>query len=217
VTWTLRRRTGRWLTVVALVGMCVLGAPAAYAQQLLDRVVARVAGVAITQTDVEAAIGLGVIRPEGPDRLADGTRQLIDRRLLLTEVARFPPAEPPDTAVDQLAMEMKAYAGAAFEALRKKTGIDDQRIREMARDTLRIQAYVDQRFGTTAQVSPQEARDYYDAHRQEFTRNGALQPFEQVEAEARRAASAERRRRLVAQWVTDLRMRGDVVDVTSRP
>jgi hypothetical protein len=197
--------------------MCVLAAPVVTAQQLLDRVVARVGGVVITQSDVEAAVGLGVVRPQGGDRLADGTRQLIDRRLLLTEVARFPPAEPADVAVDRLVTEMKAHAGSGFEALRQRTGVDDQRIRQMARDTLRIQAYVDQRFGTTAQVSQQEARDYYDAHRQEFTRSGALQPFEQVEAEARQAASEERRRRLVEQWVGDLRIRGDVVTVTSPP
>lgn len=190
----------------------------AAAQQLLDRVVARVGGVAITQSDVEAALGLGVIEgPPGADRMVAGTRQLVDRQLLLAEVARFPPPEPAVAAVDKLSAAMKARAGGGYPALVQHTGIDDQRVREMARDTLRIDAYVEQRFGTTAQVGQQEARDYYETHLKEFTRNGTVASFEQVENEARTAAATERRRTLVAQWVADLRTRGEVVDLTSRP
>jgi len=183
--------------------------------QLLDRVVARVGGAAITQTDVDAAVGLGVIEADGAGG-ASATQQMIDRRILLAEVARFPPADPPDSAIAELTATMKARAGAGYDALLKRTGLDDQRVGELARDTLRIQAYIDQRFGTSAQASAQEAREYYDTHRDEFTRNGALAPFESVEAAARQAASATRRRAAVAQWLQGLRARSDVV-VTSRP
>jgi hypothetical protein len=187
-------------------------------QQLLDRVVARVGGLAITQTDVEAALGLGLVdAPPGEDAIASGTRQLIDRQLLLTEVSRFPPPEPSPAAIAELVVKMKARAGARYGSLVQRTGLDDQRLRGLARDTLRIQAYVDQRFGTTAQVGLQDARDYYDAHRQLFTRNGVLLPFELVEIEAREAASLDRRRATVARWIDDLRARGDVVEVTRRP
>ena len=63
------------------------------AQQMLDRVVARVATVAITQTDVDAAVVFGIVEP----KVADGrepVKQMIDRRLILDEVNRFPPPEP---------------------------------------------------------------------------------------------------------------------------
>jgi hypothetical protein len=183
--------------------------------QLLDRVVARVGGAAITQTDVDAAVGLGVIEADGAGG-ASATQQMIDRRILLAEVARFPPADPPDSAIAELASTMKARAGAGYDALLKRTGLDDRRVSDLARDTLRIQEYIDQRFGTSAQASLQEARDYYDTHRDEFTRNGALAPFESVEAAARQAASAIRRRAAVAQWLQGLRARTDVV-VTPRP
>jgi hypothetical protein len=187
------------------------------ASQLLDRVVARVGATAITQSDVDAALGLGIVDvPGGQDRQA-GAQQLIDRQLLLTEVSRFPPAEPADAAIAELAARMIARAGAGFDALSKRTGIDEKRVRELARDTLRIQAYIDQRFGVAAPVGVQEARDYYEAHRQEFAKGGAVPPFEQVEAAARQAAAADRRRRAVNQWVADLRTRGEVVEVNSRP
>jgi hypothetical protein len=142
---------------------------------------------------------------------------MIDRRLLLAEVARFPPPEPSAKAIADVAGQMKARAGAGFDALMARTGLDDEGVRELARETLRIQAYVDQRFGTTTQASTQEARDYYEAHRQEFTKNGTLVPFEAVEPAARQAASAERRRRTIATWIEELRTRGDVVEVKSRP
>jgi hypothetical protein len=184
-------------------------------QQLLDRIVARVGGTAITQSDVDAALALGIVEPEpGQDRFASGARQLIDRQLLLAEVARFPPPEPSAAAIDAVMARMQSHAGAGFDAVMKRTGLDEQRVRQLARDTLRIQAYIEQRFGATAQTGTQEARDYYDSHRQEFTRNGVVAPFEEVEAAARQAASADRRRRTIAQWIADLRTRGDVVTPT---
>jgi hypothetical protein len=193
----------------------VLWMPPLHGQQLLDRVVARVSGVAITQSDVDAALALGVVEAEpGQDPFASGARQLVDRQLLLAEVARCPPPEPSAAQIAEGVARMRARAGASFADVVKRTGVDDERVRLLARDTLRIQAYVDQRFGTTAQVGTQEARDYYDAHRQEFTRNGVLAPFEEVEAAARQAAAAERRRRTIAQWIADLRTRGDIVIVT---
>ena len=112
------------------------------AQQLLDRVVARVGTSAITQTDVDAAVAFGVV-----DRAGDPLKQLIDRRLMLAEVARFPPPEPTETALNERVASMKATAGAELAPVMKRTGVDEKRLAEFARETLRIQAYLAQRFG----------------------------------------------------------------------
>jgi hypothetical protein len=172
--------------------------------------------MAITQTDVDGAVGLGVLEAGGAGA-ASPVEQMVDRQLLLAEVRRFPPDEPSDAAVADLMAKMTARAGAGYDALLKRTGLDEQRVRELARDTLRIQAYVDQRFGTSAQAGTQDARDYYDRHREEFTRNGVLAPFESVEADARLRASAERRRDAVGQWLQGLRARSDAVLIRPRP
>ena len=210
---------GNCRVVWLLVASCMLWPSSLHAQQLLDRVLARVGGVAITQSDVDAALALGIVEAEpGQDRFASGTRQLIDRQLLLAEVARFPPPEPSDERIAEAVARMRERAGASFDAVMKRTGLDEQRVRQLARDSLRIQAYVEQRFGTTAQVGTQEARDYYDAHRQEFARDGVVPAFEEIEPAARQAAAADRRRRTITQWIADLRTRGDVVEaVTPRP
>src|SRR5690554_5068694 len=100
------------------------GAPALSAQQLLDRIVARVGNTVITQTDVEAALALGVVEvPAGEDRLAAGTRLMVDRHLLLAEVARFPPAEPAAADIDALVARMRATAGDRYDAIVANTGV----------------------------------------------------------------------------------------------
>jgi hypothetical protein len=181
------------------------------AQQLLDRVVARVEGYAITLTDVQAALGLGVTQvPPGVDPIETGTQQMIDRQLLLAEVQRFPPPEPSAEAVDREVMQLTMRAGAGLGALMQSTGLTEGRIREIARDNLRILDYLDQRFGTTVQVSDEEVARYYREHEAEFTRAGALIPFDEGEPLARQRAGGERRRVTIDQWLRDLRSRADI-------
>jgi hypothetical protein len=203
-------RIGRVL-FVSYVAFCVSTCALAAAQQPLDRVLARIGSNAVTQTDVRAAIGLGLI--EATTEGADALNQTIDRQLMLSEVARFPPPEPSPAAIDQQVVAMKMRAGANLSALMRDTGLDDARLRDLARDTLRIQTYVSQRFGTSRQVSDDDVRHYYDEHPAEFTRNGQKIPFADAEASARQLASAARLRESIAQWVRDLRMRSEVVEV----
>jgi hypothetical protein len=203
----------KWLVVALLIGWL---SPLS-AQQLLDRVVARVAGYAITLSDVNAAVALGVVdvRPV-PTQEADAIQRLIDRQLMLAEVARFAPPEPDIAAVDGEIAAMKGRAGARLPAVMQDTGLDDARIRDIARDTLRIQAYLNQRFGTTVQVSDEEVAEYYRAHQTEFTRNGAAIPFVQAEPLARQRAALVRRADTIAQWMSDLRARVEVIQPTAR-
>jgi hypothetical protein len=176
--------------------------------------VARVNGYAITLTDVRAAFALGVVEaPAGADGEAVATDRLIDRQLVLAEVSRFAPPEPDAVLIATEAARIAARAGSGLAALMASTGIDEASVRDIARDNLRIQAYLDQRFGATVQLTEDEVTQYYRIHPDEFTRDGILAPFGEVEALVRTRAGDERRAALVAQWVRDLRARADV----SRP
>jgi hypothetical protein len=184
---------------------------------MLDRVVARVNGYAITLSDMTAALGLGVIDvPEGPTRETVAVGRLIDRQLVLAEVARFAPPEPDAAAIDREVAAMKARAGARLPALMEQTGLDEPRIRDLARETLRIQAYLNQRFGTTVQVSDDEVGDYFRTHPAEFVRNGRPMSYDEAEPAARQRAAVARRETTIAQWMTDLRMRAEVIQPTAR-
>ena len=195
----------------ALIAMsCALffapSSPAA-TQQLLDRIAATVNGTVITLTDVQAARALGVV--DAPNDAA-AVQPMIDRQLSLIEVGRFPPAEPDKAAVDAEVARERRVAGAALPSIMQATGLDDAGIRALARDTLRIRAYLDQRFGTAGQVTDDDAELYYEQHPNEFRRDGVLVPLEDVLPTARERANAERRKQQVDRWLQDLRNRATI-------
>jgi hypothetical protein len=161
-------------------------------------------------TDVQAAIGVGIIQAGSGDAIAEATQQMIDRQLELTEVQRFPPPEPSPDTVAREAARLTMNAGPRLPMLMQTTGLTEQRITDMARDNLRIAGYLDQRFGTTVQVSDDEVAAYYRTHEAEFTKGGVAVPYEDAEPVARQRVSSERRRAIVTQWLGDLRLRADV-------
>ena len=193
---------------------CLLNYGTADAQQLLDRVLARIGTEAITQTDVEALVEFGLIEARSPTVPA-AVQQAIDRQLILKEVARFPTAGPPADDVEQQLAVMKARVGDRLGQMLQITGLDEDRLRGLARDTLRIRMYLQQRFGIANQVGEDEARKYFEAHRDEFTRNGMPLTFEDAATEARQRAAATRVQGAVSLWLQDLRIRSDVALVTS--
>ena len=194
-------------TVVVHCALSIVHSGPAQAQELLDRIVARVSGREITLTDLQAARRLGVIAGTNDD---EALQRMIDRQLLLNEVARFPPPEPAETAVAAEIAREKAAAGPQLTAVMQATGTDEARIRDMARDTLRLDAYIDQRFGTAMQVTDDEAAGYYGDHPDEFRRNGVVIPFQEALPLAREKANAERRKAQVDRWLGDLRGRADI-------
>ena len=194
------------------VACCLLhyGLAAVDAQQLIDGVLARVGTTAVTMTDVRAALELGLIETTpGEDQQSVALQRTIDRQLQLNEVARFSPPEPPAAAVTEEVAAMRARAGSRFDALVTATGLNEEKLQQLARETLRIRAYIGQRFGTNVQATEDEARRYYEEHPAEFTRDGVLMPFEAAELAARQRASAERLRATIDQWMRDLRSRSE--------
>jgi hypothetical protein len=117
--------------------------------ETIDRVLALVANQLITQSDVTAAIDLGL---QSSDGAADPVRavlsKLIDRELVLAEVDRYAPAEPTAAAVDrEVARVRQRFASpSAFDATLARSGIDERHLRETLRQDLRMREYLDQRF-----------------------------------------------------------------------
>lgn len=128
----------------------ILGSvPARAADEVIDRVLAVASGEVITLSDVRGAIELGRVQAANA---ADPTRvvlsQLIDRVLVLSEVERFAPPEPSPVALDSAVDSVVARfpSQQAFEATLARLGVDRDYVRELLREDLRIQAYLDQRF-----------------------------------------------------------------------
>ena len=192
---------------LALILAFGLGAPLP-AQTLLDRVVARVNGSVILLSDVRAAVLFGLV--DGPAESDDAVEQMVQRALLVEEVNRFPPPEPTAEAIESELARMRARAGVSIDEVERTTGLSAGNLRLFARDRLRIQSYIDQRFGLTVPLTDEQVLQYYRAHPEEFTTSGQLTPFERAQGLVRERASLEQRQRTISQWLRDLRARADV-------
>ena len=198
-----------WLGFVALMSL----ATASGATEIIDRVLAIVAGQVITLSDVRAASELGLVNTAGStDLIATTLENLVERELILGEVQRYQPPEPLPAVIEQRFEIVRARAGSpdAFRSALDTGGISEARLREFVRDDLRIEAYIEQRFGVAAQPTDEEVMQYYREHAREFARDGLVPGFPEIRDAIRVRLTSERRRALIAGWVADLRRRGDV-------
>ncbi len=182
--------------------------------QLIDRILAVVAGDPITLSDVTAAMTLGLVRPPaGDDRSQAVLNALIDRRLQLMEVNRYVPPEPAEAAIDARVAEVRARfdTDVAFNAALVETGVTPAQLRARVRDNLRIEEYLQQRFGAAFQPGDDDVVRDHRSHEAEFTRDGVLRPYAEVRGEARARLIEERTGTLVRDWTAGLRRRAEVI------
>jgi hypothetical protein len=201
----------------AAIGLFVLFLVAACGWRLraevIDRILATVGGGLVLQSDAVAVVRLGFVQvPQGRDPLQWTLDRLIERRLMLTEVDRFGPPEPPRVEIDRRMQQLdeRIGSGEKLDAILRETGLSVELLRLYVRDDLRIAAYIQQRFGSTFQPTEEGIVSYYRAHPQEFTRDGRLLSFAEARDAARRAVVDELRAAAVRDWVAGLRRRTEV-------
>jgi hypothetical protein len=199
-----------------MVSLALLPGATIASAEIIDRILAVVEGQLITLSDVRAVVRLGLEpAPPGGDPTAELLDTLIDRQLTLVEVERYAPPEPPADRVDARLQEIRARFpdALAFETTLHQIGMAHDDVRRYIRDTLRIDAYLDQRFASTIQPGDDEIVAYYRLNQDRFTRGGKLLPFQDVRREARAQLIAERRAALVRDWLAGLRRRANVTQL----
>jgi hypothetical protein len=207
---------GRGSLALMLVCMGV----ALHAQgEVIDRAMAVVAGQVITLSDVEGAIALGLVpMSDDPNPRQAALQRLIERELQLREVRRYMPSEPSEQEIEQRLQKTRQRFSSPQELTLAlaRAGIDEARLREIVRDDLRIQAYLNERFAGFAQPTEEELLAYYAAHRSEYSRDGIVPPFADVRDLVRQQVENERRRLTIAEWVTGLRRRTEVTELPAK-
>jgi hypothetical protein len=181
-------------------------------QELIDRTLALVGGQPITLSDVRAALALGLVdRQAVADPIPAAALALVDRELILREVQRYAPPPPGEAAVEARLEEIRKRFpdAAALTRVLDAQGFSEARLRAWVRDDLRTQAYLAQRFASASTPTDQELSSAYARARAEFDTAG--QTFEQATPILRDRLIATRRRELIADWISDLRRRTDVV------
>jgi hypothetical protein len=120
--------------------------------EIIDRVLAIVAGDVITQSDVLLARDLQLVSASSA---SDPTREiltaLIERALVLGEVERYAPPEPASGEIDRRLQTIRTrfQTPEAFEAALAHAGLEERHLREILRQDLRIEAYLAERFPST--------------------------------------------------------------------
>jgi hypothetical protein len=196
--------------VWAILAVAALGFSPAVRAEIIDRIVAVVAGDLIMLSDAVAARDLGLISANG------GVAQLIDRALILSEVSRYAPPEPPADAVTRAFEQLRSSVAPAarFEQILIRGGIDEGRLRERLRQDLRIAAYLDQRF-IVPSPSEEDISGFRAEHPERFMRNGVALPLDDVRAEIVSELTKDRRGELVEEWLDGLRRRIPTLDMSN--
>ena len=139
------------LCVVIVVIFRVFVMSRAAEAEVIDRVLAVVAGQLIMLSDVTAARDLGLQTADGAaDPIRGILSKLIDRELIVAEVDRYAPPEPTPEDIDRETgrIRMRFPTAEAFVAALERSGADEKQLREIVRQDLRIRAYLDQRFAS---------------------------------------------------------------------
>jgi hypothetical protein len=179
---------------------------------LLERTLAVVGGQAIMASDVAVATRLGLVTAEaGAAPVAPITR-LVERQLMLHEVARFAPPEPDAAVVAARVADIRQRAGTPGElqTILDRAGVTMAYVEAWVRDDLRIAAYLEQRFASAGAPTTAEVDFYYQEHIDEFLRAGVSQ--DEGLRQSRERLTQERRRALIADWLADVRKRTDVIE-----
>jgi len=141
----------------------------ASAQEVVDRMVAVVnSQELITYSDLLWQLALQPdvpLEPARQDDLRRALERLIGQRLILEEAEKLPPSAPTQKEIDDEEKRLISFfpsQSAFFERLaRVGLGEDSAQLREIVADRVRMQKYLDFRFGAFVVVTPKEVEDYY--------------------------------------------------------
>jgi parvulin-like peptidyl-prolyl isomerase len=135
------------------------------AQELVDRIVARVENDVILLSDIRALSRYQQFldgKSETDDQILD---RLIDQWIVRTEadVSRSP--QPSEAEIDRNVSRVRnSFASLQeYEARKKQAQLSDQDVRAMVSSQLYLSDYLDSRFRPAVQVDPKAIDDFYQS------------------------------------------------------
>jgi len=147
------------LLVFVLVVMCGQGG----AQEVVDRIVARVENDVILFSDIRALSRYQQFLDGKSESDAQILDRLIDQWIVRTEadVSRSP--QPSEADIDRSLDRVRSSFASEqeYEAQRKQAGLTEQDVRAMVSSQLYLSNYLDSRFRPAVHVDPKEVEDFY--------------------------------------------------------
>jgi parvulin-like peptidyl-prolyl isomerase len=147
------------LLAAALAVMC----GQATAQEVVDRIVARVENDIILLSDVRALSRYQQFLDGKSESDAQILDRLIDQWIVRTEadVSRSP--QPSEEDIDRSLDRIRSSFASEqeYEARRKQAGLTEQNVRAMVSSQLYLSNYLDSRFRPAVHVDPKEVEGFY--------------------------------------------------------
>jgi parvulin-like peptidyl-prolyl isomerase len=154
------RRIGILVFAGALLA---LGAVPLPAQELIDRIVARVENDIILLSEVRALGRYQQLVEGKSESEAQILERLIDQWIVRSEAdtAQFPHPSEEDVARGVERVEKSFTSPEEYVARRKQTGLTDTDVRKMVAAQLYLSNYLDSRFRPSVQIGPKDVEDFY--------------------------------------------------------
>jgi hypothetical protein len=133
------------------------------AQEVVDRLVARVENDVILLSDVRLLSQYQLLVDGKTESDADILNRLIDQWIVRNEatIARTPP--PADADIDRAVQRLQQSFSSKedYEARRKLAGLTESDVRRLTSDQLYLSGYLDSRFRPSVQVDEKAIEDFY--------------------------------------------------------
>lgn len=214
-------RSPALLLLLPLLGAALFAEEPPAPATLVDRVVAVVDEDPILLSDLERAIGLGLVPRQAGESAAARERRaldaLIEQKLRLHEIARFGVEDAPLGEVDRQLERLRAGFPheAAWQAELARLGLAEAEVRQILARQLSVLGYVEQRLGPRVYVSVEEIRKYYDDVLAPRLRAAGdpVPPVEEIRESIRTLLREERLDVEIDRWTAELRRQADVIDL----
>jgi hypothetical protein len=150
--------------------ICLAISPQTKAQEIVDKMVATVNSGAranlITYSDLLWQLALQPGTPlanPGSEELNRALNLIINQRLILQEAEKLPPIAPTDKEVETTLTALINQFASREEFYQRVNlvGLSAEQLREIIRQRVAIDKYLDFRFRSFTVVTPQEVADYY--------------------------------------------------------
>jgi parvulin-like peptidyl-prolyl isomerase len=154
------RRMGILFFAGALVA---LGAARVGAQEVIDRIVARIENDVILLSEIQALSRYQQLVDGKSESDAQILDRLIDQWIVRSEAetAQFPHPSDEDIARGVESVEKSFASAGEYGARTKQAGLNDTDVRTMVAAQLYLSNYLDSRFRPSAQIDPKDVEDFY--------------------------------------------------------
>jgi hypothetical protein len=193
----------------------------ARAQEVVDLWVATINNAElITYSDVMWQLALEPDKPLDPPRPTDfqgALDNVINQRLIAIEAGKLPQINSTDKEVDdEIARLIKFFPSSAdFYARFRRVGLNGDQVRDIVRQRVQIEKYIDFRFRSFTIVTDKDIADYYrDVFVPRFQRQrpGVIVPkLDDVRARLRDELVERRVESEVTAFLEDARTRADII------